>query len=123
MYGSNFCSGTLQPRSSSSMPIEAAGQPLAERGLTTPPVTKMCTSQAVRQVVGSCHLTPGSAADMAARGRASKSSGVCYRRRLEPGFDRAYPEPCSSARSCSSDSVLERRRQRGERRGIRGGKA
>ena len=31
MYGSNFCSRTVSPRCSSSMPMEARGQPLAER--------------------------------------------------------------------------------------------
>src|SRR3954447_18793393 len=40
MYGSNFCSRTLRPRRSSSIPIEAHVSPLP-RELTTPPVTKM----------------------------------------------------------------------------------
>src|SRR5215212_5950977 len=40
MYGSNFCSRTLSPRRSSSIPIEAHVRPLP-RELTTPPVTKM----------------------------------------------------------------------------------
>src|SRR5438128_3267268 len=41
MYGSNFCSRTVSPRRSSSMPMEAAVRPLPNE-LTTPPVTKMC---------------------------------------------------------------------------------
>src|SRR5688572_20777164 len=39
-YGSNFCSATLRPRFSSSVPSAAAVRPLPSE-LTTPPVTKM----------------------------------------------------------------------------------
>ena len=40
MYGSNFCIVTLSPRSTSSLPKEAAAMPFP-REETTPPVTKM----------------------------------------------------------------------------------
>ena len=40
MYGSNFCIVTLRPRSTSSLPSEAAAIPLPSEE-TTPPVTKM----------------------------------------------------------------------------------
>src|SRR5262245_34845433 len=39
-YGSNFCRVTVNPRLSSSLPIEAAAKPLPSED-TTPPVMKM----------------------------------------------------------------------------------
>src|SRR4051812_43345991 len=56
MYGSNFCIVTLRPRSTSSLPREAAAMPFPRED-TTPPVTKMylvAFGVVIRPALGRC---------------------------------------------------------------------
>ena len=108
MYGSSLRCVTSSPRFSSSAPIDAAARPLPSE-LTTPPVTNMYLVFLPRFTMAVPLLLTHQRRPRGAPARAPGPPACRSRTRDSAVSATRIRCPCSSARSCSSDSSASSR--------------